>query len=161
MIGGNDMPFVRVEVPEGQFCRGCRYPMKGTVWCQLFENMVNENEDGTKTKYGRCPKTSNDDSLVKRVSEMSITNIQRMTPMSDNPTRDEISHNTRSNEFRLGATAAYSAVLEMLKRGDTIPTYEERESYEERLKSEMERSSRQIGFKEPKMDDIKSEEDGD
>lgn len=46
------MPFIRVEIPDGNTCNGCRFNQSGTVWCDLFCSYLVEDE--TCTDIYKC-----------------------------------------------------------------------------------------------------------
>lgn len=51
------MAYVIVEVPDGEYCRGCRFLVSGTILCSLFDDFVTEVDDYTKKrKCDRCPR---------------------------------------------------------------------------------------------------------
>jgi hypothetical protein len=47
--------FVKVEIPDGQYCGNCRFLQPGTVLCTLFDELVTETDNYTKKqKCGVC-----------------------------------------------------------------------------------------------------------
>lgn len=56
--GEDKMAKVIANVPNGEYCNGCRFLQQGTVWCMLFDELVEETEDYTKKiKCEQCPKS--------------------------------------------------------------------------------------------------------
>jgi hypothetical protein len=53
------MAKIVVEVPDGEFCKHCKFRVKGTIWCSLFEEYLEESEDDiNKIKCEKCPRTN-------------------------------------------------------------------------------------------------------
>ena len=53
--------------------------------------------------------------IKEKIQQLRKENILKMIPLQDHATRDDIAYNTKENEFRLGADAAYEMVLMILK----------------------------------------------
>jgi len=49
------MAYIKVEVPNGEHCNGCRFQQRGTVLYTMFDILLNEDDTG-KRKCGYCPR---------------------------------------------------------------------------------------------------------
>jgi len=49
------MAYIKVGVPDGEYCNGCRFQQNGTIVCTLFNVLLNEDDTGM-CKYEKCPR---------------------------------------------------------------------------------------------------------
>ncbi len=72
------MPKVTVSVPDGKYCKNCRFLMQGTVLCLLYHELCEEEEDrfGGMLKHQHCPV---EDGEIERQIRQHIRVIEELS----------------------------------------------------------------------------------